>query len=123
MHIGVVYSRLRVEEKWLFKALESRGVSYERLLDSQAILQLDDNNNEWSRFDAIIISATSEIIPEKLLQNLKSNGKLIMPKKYHTGNQKLLLIKKKDKHYIQEELFPVKFVPLLNKMPDLNLKL
>ena len=59
MHIGVVYSRLRVEEKWLFKALESRGVSHERLLDSQAILQLDDNNNEWSRFDAIIIRSLS----------------------------------------------------------------
>ena len=44
-------------------------------------------------FDAIIISATSEVIPEKLLENLKSNGRLIMPKKYHTGNQKLLLVK------------------------------
>ena len=32
MHIGVVYSRLRVEEKWLFKALESQGaVSYTHL--------------------------------------------------------------------------------------------
>ena len=59
MHIGVVYSRLRVEEKWLFKALESREVSHERLLDSQAILQLDDNNSEWSRFDAIIIRSLS----------------------------------------------------------------
>ena len=59
MHIGVVYSRLRVEEKWLFKALESREVSYERLLDSQAILQLDNDNGEWSRFDAIIIRSLS----------------------------------------------------------------
>tara|TARA_B100001146_G_scaffold217187_1_gene221498 strand:+ start:368 stop:1216 length:849 start_codon:yes stop_codon:yes gene_type:complete len=59
MHIGVVYSRLRVEEKWLFKALESREVSHERLLDSQAILQLDDDNSEWSRFDAIIIRSLS----------------------------------------------------------------
>jgi len=59
MHIGVVYSRLRVEEKWLFKALESREVSHERLLDSQAILQLDDDTIEWSRFDAIIIRSLS----------------------------------------------------------------
>ena len=59
MHIGVVYSRLRVEEKWLFKALESREVSHERLLDSQVILQLDDDNSEWSRFDAIIIRSLS----------------------------------------------------------------
>ena len=67
-------------------------------------------------FDAIIISATSEVIPEKLLENLKSNGRLIMPKKYHTGNQKLLLINKKNEnHFDQEELLDVKFVPLLNK--------
>ena len=67
-------------------------------------------------FDAIIISATSEVIPEKLLENLKSNGRLIMPKKYHTGNQKLLLINKKNKnHFDKEELLDVKFVPLVNK--------
>ena len=59
MHIGVIYSRLRVEEKWLFKALESEGVSYEKLLDSQAIFQLDDPNCEWSRFDAILIRSLS----------------------------------------------------------------
>ena len=67
-------------------------------------------------FDAIIISATSGVIPEKLLENLKSNGRLIMPKKYHTGNQKLLLINKKNEnHFDEEELLDVKFVPLLNK--------
>ncbi len=59
MHIGVIYSRLRVEEKWLFKALENGGVSYEKLLDSQAIFQLDDPNCEWSRFDAILIRSLS----------------------------------------------------------------
>lgn len=59
MHIGVLYSRLRVEEKWLFKALESRGVSYERLLDSQAIFQLDNPNCEWSQFDAVLIRSLS----------------------------------------------------------------
>ena len=67
-------------------------------------------------FDAIIISATSEVIPEKLLENLKSNGRLIMPKKYHTGNQKLLLVNKKNENYFEkEELLDVKFVPLLNE--------
>ena len=51
-------------------------------------------------FDAIVISATSDNIPEKLLENLKLNGRLIMPKKYHTGNQKLLLINKKNEKHI-----------------------
>ena len=67
-------------------------------------------------FDAIVISAASEVIPEKLLENLKPNGRLIMPKKYRAGNQKLLLIKKNDEnHFYKEELLDVKFVPLLNE--------
>ena len=67
-------------------------------------------------FDAIIIGASSEVVPLKLLQSLKINGMLIMPKKNNIGNQKLLLIKKKDENnFDQEELLDVKFVPLLNE--------
>ena len=67
-------------------------------------------------FDAIIVSAASEKIPLKLLQNLKNNGKLIIPIKYSSGNQKLILLKKKgENNFEKEELFDVKFVPLLNK--------
>ena len=46
-------------------------------------------------FDAIIIGAASEVVPVKLLESLKPNGRLIMPKKYDAGNQKLLLVTKK----------------------------
>ena len=66
-------------------------------------------------FDAIIISAASETIPVKLLDNLKNQGCLIMPQKQTLGNQKLLLVKKNDETIIKKELFSVKFVPLLNK--------
>ena len=65
-------------------------------------------------FNAIIVSAASEIIPSKLLENLKNYGRLIMPKKTQSGNQKLLLIKKNNEAYLKEELFSVKFVSLLN---------
>ena len=66
-------------------------------------------------FDAIIVSAASETIPSKLLENLKNYGCLIMPQKKPSGNQKLLLIKKNNETYLKEELLSVKFVPLLNK--------
>ena len=66
-------------------------------------------------FDAIAIGAASEVIPVKLLESLKSNGRLIMPKKYEAGNQKLLLITKKSGNFEQKELLDVKFVPLLNE--------
>ena len=66
-------------------------------------------------FDSIIISAASKMIPPILFKNLKPNGNLIFPKKYLSGNQKLLLIKKNDRNYFdQKELLDVKFVPLIN---------
>jgi len=79
----------------------------------------DNGINGWGEkilFDAIIISAASEEIPPKILKNLKNNGKLIFPKKYPSENQKLILVKKKgENNFEKEELFDVKFVPLLNK--------
>jgi len=82
------------------------------------IFKLGNGAEGWQNktlFDAIIISAASEIIPAKLLENLKNQGCLIMPKKKPSGNQKLLLVKKNNETYLEKELLSVKFVPLLNK--------
>jgi len=82
------------------------------------IFKLGNGAEGWQNkalFDAIIISAASEIIPAKLLENLKNQGCLVMPKKKLSGNQKLLLIKKNNETYLEKELLDVKFVPLLNK--------
>ena len=51
--IGVMYSRVRVEEKWIFAALERRGVDYERLDDRTLYFDLQDPA-PWRRFDAIL---------------------------------------------------------------------
>ena len=67
-------------------------------------------------FDAIIVCASYKTLSDNLLKTLKCNGRLIMPKQYPSGNQKLLLVTKKNKnHFDQMELLNVKFVPLLNK--------
>ena len=82
------------------------------------IFKLGNGAEGWQAkalFDAIIISAASEIIPVKLLENLKNQGCLIMPIKKPSGNQKLLLVKKNNGTCIEKELLDVKFVPLLNK--------
>ena len=70
-------------------------------------------NQNKALFDAIIISAASEIIPAKLLENLKNQGSLVMPKKKPSGNQKLLLVKKNNETYLEKELLDVKFVPFI----------
>ncbi len=51
--VGVLYSRLRVEEKWIFAALEQRGVDYERIDDRQTFFDMD-NPDPWLGFDAFL---------------------------------------------------------------------
>ena len=93
-----------------------------KLKIKNVIYKLGNGLNGWGEkilFDAIIVSAASKEIPPKLLQNLKNNGKLIIPKKYPLENQKLILIEKKsENNFKKKELFDVKFVPLLNNNND-----
>lgn len=42
MHVGVLLSRVRVEEKLLFAELDARGVSWSRIDDPDLIMRLDD---------------------------------------------------------------------------------
>jgi [lysine-biosynthesis-protein LysW]--L-2-aminoadipate ligase len=70
LKIGVLYSRVRVEEKWLFGAMEKRGVDYERL-DDRAIHFDLSNPSPWQRFDAVLersISYNSGLYALRLLQ-------------------------------------------------------
>jgi len=80
------------------------------------IFKLGNGIEGWKNkilFDAIIVSAASETIPAKLLENLKNQGSLIMPQKTTLGNQKLLLVKKNNETYLEKELLDVKFVPFI----------
>jgi protein-L-isoaspartate(D-aspartate) O-methyltransferase len=100
------------------KLFHQAKTNINKLKIRNAIYKLGNGTNGWEKeilFDAIIVSAASEKIPLRLLQNLKNYGNLIIPKKYPSGNQKLILIKKTSKNdFDQKELFDVKFVPLLN---------
>lgn len=53
LRLGVLFSRVRVEEKWIFAALEQRGVDYERLDDRKVFFDLE-HPDEWLKFDAIL---------------------------------------------------------------------
>jgi len=101
------------------KLFKQAKFNIEKLKITNVIYKLSNGVNGWEEknfFDAIIVSAASEEISSQLLQNLKINGKLIFPKKYPSGNQKLILIKKiGENNFKKRELFDVKFVPLLNK--------
>lgn len=51
--VGILYSRLRVEEKLIFEALEKRGVEYDRIDDRRVHFDLDQPG-DWLRFGAVL---------------------------------------------------------------------
>ncbi len=63
-----------------------------------------------SPFDAIILTAAPNHIPEPLLEQLAIGGRLIVP----VGDypQRLLLIRRTEEGYQETELLPVLFVPM-----------
>ena len=72
---------------------------------------------EESPFDAIILTAAPEKIPEKLLEQLGEGGKMILPVGPAHSVQYLKLVTKQNGKAIERELLPVRFVPMVNSVP------
>jgi protein-L-isoaspartate(D-aspartate) O-methyltransferase len=67
---------------------------------------------EYSPFDRIIVTAASETIPEPLLQQLKPEGRLVIPIGDRIHGQELTLVTRdKDGRLTSKNILPVIFVP------------
>jgi len=66
---------------------------------------------EHAPYDAIILTAAPEQIPQALLDQLKVGGRLVAP--VGTLNQELRRITKQAGQVTQERLLPVRFVPMV----------
>ncbi|MDR2542794.1 MAG: protein-L-isoaspartate(D-aspartate) O-methyltransferase [Treponema sp.] len=64
-------------------------------------------------FDAIIVTAAPDKIPEKLVEQLKDGGKMIIPVGEAGSIQSLKLITKKDDVIRENDLLQVRFVPMV----------
>lgn len=53
MKIGVIFTRLRVEEKWIFEALEKRGIPHERINDRDLAFTLHDRSS-WESYGVVL---------------------------------------------------------------------
>lgn len=53
MKIGVLFSRVRVEEKWLFEALEKRHLDFERIDDRMAVFDIA-NPSPWLAYSVVL---------------------------------------------------------------------
>lgn len=69
LRIGILYSRVRVEEKWIFAAFEKRGVDFDRLDERTVRFDLE-HPEVWRVYDAVLersISYTSGLYALRIL--------------------------------------------------------
>ena len=74
---------------------------------------------EEAPFDAIIVTAAPDRIPEKLVGQLKEGGKMIVPVGPVHFVQYLKLVTKKGKAFTARDLLPVRFVPMVDSSAPL----
>ncbi len=53
LKIGILYSHMRIEEKWIFGAMDKRGIDYDRL-DNRTIYFDLNNPTQWQQYDAVL---------------------------------------------------------------------
>jgi len=99
----------------LLKTLaDSASARLKRLGYNNVVVKCDDGYKGWTEhapFDCIIITAAPEEIPQNLVEQLKMNGRMVVPVgKY---NQDLLLIKRTETGYTREIIIAVRFVPMV----------
>lgn len=74
---------------------------------------------EYASFDAIILTAAADRIPQPLLDQLKPGGVLVMPEGEPTGPQTLIKVTKNRKGEIsRERKLPVRFVPMTGEVQN-----
>lgn len=74
-----------------------------------------DGWREQAPFDRIIITAAAPSIPQKLVEQLKPGGIMIVPVGIASGrgDQNLVRIERTEEGVLQKNLMPVRFVPLV----------
>lgn len=79
--------------------------------------RIGDGYSGWieaAPFDVIIVTAAPEYIPKPLLEQLKIGGRLVMPVG-QGAYQVLKRVTRTDDGFIEEELMPVRFVPMTGR--------
>lgn len=76
-------------------------------------LRTGDGHQGWpvaEPFDAVLVAAAAPRIPPRLLEQLAPGGRLVLP--VGAGRQELLRVRRLATGFEEEELFPVRFVPM-----------
>lgn len=100
---------------YTIEIVESLGLKADEILRRMGYknfeLKIGDGYKGWPEhapFDAIIVTAAPSHIPDPLYQQLKMEGRLILP--VGNGNQELMVVTKTSKGMEKEAVLPVRFV-------------
>jgi protein-L-isoaspartate(D-aspartate) O-methyltransferase len=63
-------------------------------------------------FHAIVVAAAAPRVPDALLRQLAPGGRMILPLRGPSGGQRLVLIERSGRGWLESELDPVRFVPM-----------
>jgi protein-L-isoaspartate(D-aspartate) O-methyltransferase len=101
------------------KLAETSHDRLQRLGYANVITKCGDGYNGWPEyapFDRIIITAAPPEIPKALIEQLKPEGKMVLPVgKFY---QELIVVTRTPKGISRERIIPVRFVPMVK--PDSN---
>ncbi|HEY7534773.1 MAG TPA: protein-L-isoaspartate(D-aspartate) O-methyltransferase [Thermodesulfobacteriota bacterium] len=114
-------------EVYTIEILESLSAKAREILNSLGYTNINykigDGYGGWPEqapFDAIIVTAASEHVPEPLINQLKVNGRMVIP--IGDQYQNLLLIIKTDEGIEKKTVTPVRFVPMTGEAQKSKIK-
>jgi len=100
-----------------YRTLSRAAVNrFESLGITNITTMVGDGMNGWPEqapFDRIIVTAASQDVPANLLEQLKIGGIMVAPVGQSTASQMLIRYVKSEEGFDQEEILPVRFVPLV----------
>ncbi len=81
-------------------------------------VKIGDGYHGWKEhapYDAIIVTAAPEEIPQPLIDQLKEGGRMIIPVGPVFATQELILVRKENGRISKKGTFPVRFVPFIRE--------
>ena len=85
-----------------------------RLAYTNVIVKAGDGYKGWPEaapFDAVIVTCAPDHVPQPLVEQLKEDGRMIIPVG-PAGNQELYVLRKKAGKVAKQAVLPVRFVPM-----------
>lgn len=107
------------KEVFTIEIVEPLGKRAEEVLKKlgykNVTVRVGDGYRGWREeapFDAIIVTCAPDAVPEPLVHQLAEGGRMIIPVGPEGKAQQLVLLKKRHGKLHQQEILPVRFVPM-----------